>query len=86
MAQAETILSSENPEGLEQRIRATWCSLFDAYIEACDKEDWYSALAMYQYMRDLDIIKEEDEGEEFAQSARDWLAKVENPWELEVCY
>lgn len=56
------------------------------FIGMCDKEDWYSALAIYQHIAELKLIIEEDEGQEFIQSTKDWLAKAENPSELYVCY
>lgn len=78
--------SDDELASLDCRTRAAWLMLFDAYIEACDKEDWYLALAIYQWLGELKIIGDEDEGEELIHNLQEWVAKVQNPWELKVCY
>jgi len=41
---------------------------------------------MYQWTRELDCIREDEEGEEFIKAAREWLAQVAKPDELYICY
>ena len=86
MAEAMLSLGPVDLGGLGERLDTAWRNLYDLFVEACQSEDWGSALADYLWMRELDYIRENEEGKEFIKSAEEWLAMAEKPAELGICY
>jgi hypothetical protein len=89
VSEAEAIASVSSlgsEHAFTKQLESGEAKLIGAYIEACDKEDWHTALAIYQHIAELRLIREEDEGDELIESARDWLAKAEEPSKLRICY
>lgn len=89
IAEAEFLLNapaSTESESLPEQLDAAEVRLIDAFIEACDAKDWYSALAIEQHIVEREFIFEEGYSKEYVSNAKRWLAKAENPLELAVCY